>query len=292
MAVKFKTGYVHSKELRRCKFYAAHLYNRLQLQVPIQAQTAAEYCVIINSTLSELDRRGIDRQSFISEMEQACSSQILPEHSFDWFKNNDRMVFWVWGTVRRASNIDLGLPSPVVPTPYLYQQMFVNKEASNTQERYERVVEFFDCWSQHHNIKVDYLNRLQSEWGAINESPRPLKWLKEDDEQCRWASAYSEKIKIQEFQFKPVNTKELFLSVIATFDLWQAPSDSKKLFLININKAWSQKKHRDTLVGKKSLNTYLKEGTKQKLNELSELRGRKIHEILEELITQEYERLR
>jgi len=292
MAIKFKAGYVHSKELRRCKFYANYLYNKLQLQVPIQAQTSTEFCSKINSILDGCNFGNGSRSSFVELMEQDCSSQILPEHSFDWFKSNDRMVFWVWGCLRRASHIDLGFSPPSVSTPLLYNEIFGNAVASSTKKRHECVVGFFDLWNQNYDTKVNFLNRLQSEWGIINESPRPLKWLKEDEEQCRWANAYIFKYRVPSLGINPVDTKELYLSVIATLDLWQGYPDSKQLFLQNINKAWSQKKHRDTLVGKKALNTYLKEGTKQKLNKISELQGRKIHEVLEELIVREYERLK
>ena len=225
-------------------------------------------------------------------MERECSSQILPDNYFEWLKKNDRACFWIWGVVGRAPDSELGVSSSPQPASFFYHQIVSNQNPSSTQDRYECIIEFFDRWNQSYDFKINYLNRIKNEWGMVYGSPRPLKWLKEDDEQCRWALAYIVKSNVPSWRFNPVDTKELYLTVIAIFDLWQAYPDSKKLFLQNINKAWSQKKHRDTLIGKKALNTYLKEGTKQKLNELSERQGRKIHEVLEELIVREYERLK
>ena len=292
VSTKSKAGYIYCKDLRRCRFYALYLNSELKLPIPIQAQTSAEICSKINSVLDDCNWGGASRSRFVEVMEQVCSAQILLDQHFDWFKKNDRACYWMWGSVRLAQNQTLGLQEVTHPPIYLYQQIVSNQNPSSTKERYECVVEFFDRWNQHLDFKMSFLQQLKANWGVLNANPPPFKWLSEDDDQCRWASEYLMKSNIPTGLFNPVDIRELYRAVIAAFDLWSAPPDSKKLFLQNINKAWSQKKHRDTLVGKKSLNTYLKEDTKQKLNELSELKGRKIHEVLEELIVREYEKLK
>ncbi|HHQ7445626.1 TPA: hypothetical protein ACSU1C_004699, partial [Escherichia coli] len=89
----------------------------------------------------------------------------------------------------------------------------------------------------------------------------------------------------------PLNHAEKLLAVRATFDLWEGDDNSKKLLLMNLNKAWNQKKLRETRVDKKALNTYLKIKTKIQLDELAEHYDMRISDILEKLISQHYREL-
>lgn len=89
----------------------------------------------------------------------------------------------------------------------------------------------------------------------------------------------------------PLNHTEKLLAVRATFDLWEGDDNSKKLLLMNLNKAWNQKKLRETRVDKKALNTYLKIKTKIQLDELAEHYDMRISDILEKLISQHYREL-
>jgi hypothetical protein len=292
MTVTSREKYVSFKDIRYCKCAADFIGNQLRLKFPIQGYTAAEYCSSINSILEANTRTKNDRSHLIDKMEQHCEAQILPNNYFEWFKKNDRACCWVWSIIRKGQQLNTYMPEAPQLTSLLYQQIVSNQHPCSTNERYECVIEFFDRWLQSLSAKVAYLERIKIQWGGMNSSTPPFKWLREDDEQCRWALEYAVKAGVPTDIFSPIDTKELYHAVIAAFDLWQVPPDSKKLFLQNINKAWSQKKHRGSLKGKKALNTYLNEDTKKKLDELSVLHRRKIHEMLEDLIIDEYMRIK
>lgn len=91
--------------------------------------------------------------------------------------------------------------------------------------------------------------------------------------------------------FRPVNAEEQRLAICAAFDLWETEIASKKLFLINLNKAWNQRKLRRARTNKKALNTYLKNETKLKLDLLAEHGSMRVSDVLEKMINEYYEAL-
>lgn len=62
----------------------------------------------------------------------------------------------------------------------------------------------------------------------------------------------------------------------------------KKIFLININKAWNQQKQREKLKNKKAINTYIDEKSKEKLDQLSEKNNMTLNKMIEYLIDKEF----
>lgn len=80
------------------------------------------------------------------------------------------------------------------------------------------------------------------------------------------------------------NEKEKIVK--SSFDFW-ALSKSKaeiKLFLIEMKKAWSQKKFRDGVKDKKVLNTYISKKASDKLKEISKEENKNMSDILDFLI--------
>ncbi len=91
----------------------------------------------------------------------------------------------------------------------------------------------------------------------------------------------------------PISAHEKYESIIAIFDFWFTHIEAKKLFLVNINKAWNQKKHREEVKNKKNaLNTYINKDAKKCLDELTKIHNKKINEMIEFLIYKELENLK
>ena len=91
-----------------------------------------------------------------------------------------------------------------------------------------------------------------------------------------------------EYLVYPLSHSERNLALRTAIDLWDDAPDTKRLFLLNLNKAWNQQKLRQSRTDKKALNTYLKNETKTRLDFMAERSGVLISDMLEMLINDHY----
>ena len=286
-----KEKVVSTQNIRHCRYFLNYLAQS-GFQLPLgNTSTADGCCAIINGSLLSHFPREEDRKGFIKDMEQHCHEELIDIENFEWLQKNDRACYWAWGYLRTAGDQAFGYAPPAAPSPLFYERLGLAKAPSSTKERFDTIVDFFDMWNEQTSFKLETLQFIKSNWVNVFSGIKPFKWLDKDDEsQCKWTIIYLQKAGIPLWFLQPVGNAELYHAIIAAYDLWQEHPDTKKLFHIKISKAWSQKKHRDSLVGKKPLNTYLKEETKQKLDALSVHHDKKMHEVLERIIREEYDR--
>ncbi|WP_339889890.1 hypothetical protein [Neptuniibacter pectenicola] len=300
---------VSTKSIRQCHHFLSYLE---QKRIPITKgnnTSPSGCCSMINKSLDNYFFDVKERNNFIKVMKGSCEQELIDITHFKWLQDDKRACNWAWGHLRTASAHSLihpimnfskapsavihhsALINPHQQQPILYEQLDIEPLPADTEDRLNRTIELFDRWPVDANTKLNTLKNLKEYWFNTCNTGKTFKWLNEDNEsQCIWAWEYMQKGKIPTQLFSP-STKDLYNTIIAAYDLWRAQPDTKKLFHMNISKAWGQKKHRDGLIGKKPLNTYLKESTKQKLDILSSHHDKKIHQILEKLITEEFERI-
>lgn len=299
---------VSTKDIRRGRYYLDYLSKKNAHNLHTgRISTASGYCVAVNKALrSNFKPDEIDR--VITEMQQDCDLNIMALSDFYWLEGDERACYWVWGWLRMATYAELdyiyqpssirGTPiqhAQVLPmsTPSLYDHLNLNKNPSSTKERFNAIVVFFDLWHKDLWSRQCKLQELNKYWSDIDRVSKPFRWLDPDNEdQCRWAWEYMDKAGVHLFGIHPSNTSERYLAIYARYDLWVVSLETKKLFVLGIDKAWSQKKHRDGMVDKKSLNTYLKKEVKGRLDELAEHYDKKIHQMLEVVINEAYDRLK
>lgn len=131
---------------------------------------------------------------------------------------------------------------------------------------------------------------MKEEWQLIYSSPHPFKYIDANNhEQCEWAWNYLKERDKTLSIFKPLNPREKYLAAVASMDLANIHIDTKRIFLMGMKKAWDQKTYRKKQEGKKPLNTYINEDTKDKLVWLANQRDQNINKTLEWLINKEYE---
>ncbi len=287
-----KLGAICPRDSRRVRYFLDYLPSKnIRVSLRSAIPTVEEMCSCISQALAQSFPRVHDREQFIKTMEQDCDSVLVPERSFEWFKNDDRACFWVWALLRTAQPQFLGYSKPVSPTPLMYDQLNLDKYPTSTSDRFSSIVDFFDFWPEGPSMKAKLLEHLKFNWTQIYNGADPFKWLNHrDGDQCDWAWKYVSKYDMPTWHLSPINNKEKHLAIYAAFDAWIAPQDTRRLFSINIGKAWSQKKHRDKMEGKKPLNSYLNVDTKKKLDELAKYHDKKIHAMLESMIEGEYAR--
>ncbi|GAA5192739.1 hypothetical protein [Ferrimonas gelatinilytica] len=284
--------YIISHSLRECKFYLRYIKKEFGDALTWKTNPA-EMCIEINSILDRKINDFNQKVAFANRMKSACQHDLISSDRFSWIKSDRRACFWVWGWLINSTPTKLGYSHLERPNHNDIDFGYMKGEARSHSIRYEAIVNFFDEWNVIRSWKDDLLSRLAEEWAQILRKTKTFSWLDEkNEEQIWWAWKHIVDSPVKSDYLAPMDNAERYLSICTAFDLWEAERDSKDLFLHRFNKAWHQKKHRDNRVGKKSLNTYVSEDVKNKLETLALERGQKLHQVIESLINNEYQATR
>lgn len=303
-----------TSDLRTSVFYLKWLDLNERLRTDDFNRQDAESCrqaanKLINENCSDKEKKA----ALVRDIEAASNENILPPQYFEWLKNDERATFWLWAYLCNRSDYKISFSRAndleSAPRKDWYQKFKLSFSPMNHQERIECIIDFFDFeiidTPLFKNPKKTKMERIKGEWKVIYNKPLPLKWLPDEEDSVLWA--WNQLKEIQEVKrnffsergsnnviyglttwFKPLNFTERNLALRAAIDLWSDAPDSKKLFLLNLNKAWNQQKLRKSRTDKKALNTYLKNETKRRLDLLAEHHGIRISDMLEKLINDAY----
>ncbi|WP_025203184.1 hypothetical protein [Enterobacter ludwigii] len=315
MAIHYNDGRktpVKSRDIRICSFYLDWLGINKKIRTEgVNRQDEGSCHQAVNHLLNQYypDKEQQDR--LLEDMYTACDENILPANRFDWLECDERAAFWMWGYLCEASDYQLGI-SRSRDTPFgqnWYQFLQLNKSPTSHQERMQLLFNFFD-WiiipaPPVNHLKSQVMDRLKDQWKNIYSKPLPLKWLPDEEEAVLWA--WNSLKSLQEEKntptggfsfslsspglstwFTPLSHSERCLALRGAIDLWDDTPDTKRLFLLNLNKAWNQQKLRQSRTDKKALNTYLKNETKTRLDFMAERSGVRISDMLETLINDHY----
>lgn len=290
-------------------------------QLPNSFETPIEGAKIINQIIASREASSEEKDQMALSLIDEAKQELLPLEEFNWFKDDERACYFVWASIYlnsyySAPNHPTAAPQPQSPTydPYYYDpsnptatappptlqyalsyfQLGLKNNPSNSMERFNEAVKYFDRVRQHKQWKLDLMTHLKDVWGHIFSSRKPFSWLEKDnDEQCRWAWEYMRKIDFNRskptiYKFSPTNTAEVYLTIYAAYDTWRTTTEAKRLFSIEFNKAWQQKKLRDSRQGKKACSIVLHEDAKLKLDELAKARNVTLGHLVEQLIEKEH----
>lgn len=287
--------------LRQAEYFLYELFKNNPLSRP-KPTTVAEVMLIVNQEIDSSSTYNKHKKNRAEELENNASQYILPLDEFKWLIGDERCNYWAWVYIAIDQSWSLQVPG-LYPAPQfakLYNAYGLNPMPIDSKERYTEIIRFFDMGNWTIKMQRQQLTTMKQLWQSIFIAPKPLRWLSpKDEDQCIWAWGYF----MSYFQNSnttssppilgvfPQNTKERYLALYATFDAWYANADSKKLFLININKAWHQKKHRDSMQGKKACSFVLNNDVKDQLDELAAMYGMKKNEYIEQMIKKEYQQL-
>lgn len=277
------------KSRRDFAFYS----NLLLINGQTFTATAASPDACRQEVINHLTRHtGDDRYKKISWLNSCRNLKLLPDEDFDWIKTDERACCWAWGWLminhpsEPSSNTDGGNQHP----PANEFQNSLATFPTSSKERFYSIVYFFDTRSANLENKKQFIEDMKAKWMSVLANPNPLKFIDPTNEQqCDWAWEYLQKHGASMPIYRPINSKEKYLSAVASMDLFSAHRDTKRIFLMNIKKACDQKKYREKLKDKKPLNTFINEDSKQRLDWLAKQRGQNINKTLEWLIDKEYD---
>lgn len=167
----------------------------------------------------------------------------------------------------------------------------------NHDERYEWIVSYFDYRGNlRAQDKEKNLSELRSKWEMIICRNISLDWIDiKNRELCRWAYKYlSEKI-TETKRFGKVNiypdknsSEELYDSCQLLVDQWESDPDALRFLLLKLQKAWSQKKLRDSRKDMKAINIYISTPVKTMLDSMVRKNKTTQTDLIEELVKKEY----
>lgn len=296
-----------TRDIRRCQLCLTHLNNTRGIPIANCDKNDIHSCqMAIDDMISMVTSNKNERTRLIAELEQACTANILPITHFDWLKEDERAAFWLWAYIYQADDNTLGIQSTGNSLKNIYGRLKLSKSPCHHQERLSLIVTFMDHISaplSSPDVKASKLERLKETWKYICAQPTPLKWLPDEEAAVQWAweslqkhfyvppntysPLFSSTPQLTHW-FVPFNHAERLLAVRGALDLWDNAPDSKRLFLLNLNKAWNQRKLRQQRTDKKALNTYLRNETKAHLDSLAAHYDMRISDVLEMLIKERH----
>ncbi len=290
--------YIENKSLRECRFYWYYL-EKQGVSLSSEPGEPSEYCRKINDVINNLSIKSDEKERAVEEMVRSAKESLLSNKELNPLdKSIERMCSWIWCYCRLMdSTTSNWLNTPninynVSAESSVYLKYRLNLHPTTAEERYDLIIKFLDFSEPSLDSKRDLLAFWQQAWGSIYTA-ETFHWLDNKNHiQCEWASNYlvnDTEYKVPNwFLPKPTTPQQMYDFTIAAFDIWGAHPDSKKLLIIKMKKAWSQKKHRDNMEGKRAYNFVLHDGAKDKLNAIAKVYGLKKNQCLEQLIEKEF----
>ncbi len=284
------------KDKSNLLFYFGYLeMNGIRLKGIRRLNGINECETVINKTLESEFKDEKTKFEFIDRMNRSYLHEAFNLNSFDWIYKDERACYFVWKTLRYAS--EDYLYNNKKPNRYIhveYTRFRLNTVPTNHKERHELIIDFINRISLSYEDKLYLMDDLQSNWTEVFSSLINLKWLdRKNKEQCQWAWKYVVNNFPNILDIDPLSEDEMYLAINFTLDhlSFSYPPAERILFIQNLTKAWGQKKHRIKMGEKKPLNTYLESKVKNELLVISQLKDMKIQDVISSLITAEYTRL-
>ncbi len=295
--------YIESKNIRECKYYWHYLKTN-NFVLPDEPNDPVEYSQKINDAINSNSANIEENKKAVEVMIKAEKDSLLPSSELKPLdKKIERMCYWAWCYCRLFDKTlfdwdDQPRVNPnVTAGNSIYLKYKLNENPTMAEERYHLIIKFLDFSTAGLDSKRKLLAFWQKAWGDVY-AIETFSWLDNKELlQCEWAYKYL--LNDDEYNIPtwflplPTTCQQYYDTTIAAFDIWGATHpDSKRLFIIKMKKAWSQKKHRDNMVGKKAYNFVLRDNVKDMLDAIAENSGLKKNQCLEKIIEKEFKLLK
>jgi macrodomain Ter protein organizer (MatP/YcbG family) len=252
-------------------------------------------------------------QAFNQAVKETSASYLIEESALSWLKDK-KAACWAWCYIKNQNK-----PFPLPPTSHfqanvsVYHPTFVDSEHmpadippfySDTgipepelspKGLQEVVTAFFDHWLVERHIKHGEADKLRRMWGALNQRAEmkksPFDFLdggNSDAIEWCWSYVTNKMLGINWYRFSATSDSDRRALLDSLYQVWECPPDTRKLFMHELRRAWSQRKFRAEQKQRKLFQAYIAPRTKEKLSQLAKERGMKMNEILERLIEDAY----
>lgn len=220
--------------------------------------------------------------------------ETLSPDDIKTYFNDDRFCNFCWSLLyiskRRRTE-----PFPTVNHDYeislikkLSDDLMIN--GLNIKQRKNNLINCIQNSNTTINEKMDVINIFNSIWISSVGKEVSLEWVDRNNiNDCRWCYEYMINSKILDEIFKPTE-HDYFWALTAAIDLAIEPNKIE-LTMLKMKKSFSQRKYREKHPELKAYSIKMAKETKDKLDKIAIKSDKKIHEIIEKLINQEYHSL-
>ncbi|HED2829084.1 hypothetical protein DNK77_14535 [Enterobacter cloacae complex sp.] len=252
-------------------------------------------------------------QAFNQAVKETSASYLIEESALSWLKDK-KAACWAWCYIKNQNK-----PIPLPPDSYLQANTSVNNLGFVSPEHMpadipsfysdtgipepelspkgllEAVTAFFDHWLVERHIKHGEADKLRRMWEALNQRAEmkksPFDFLdggNSDAIEWCWSYVTNKMFGINWYKFSATSDSDRRALLDSLYQVWECPPDTRKLFMHELRRAWSQRKFRAEQKQRKLFQAYIAPQTKEKLSQLAKERGMKMNEILERLIEDAY----
>lgn len=246
------------------------------------------------------------------------ASKSIPNEAYEWIDvKDDRQVNYIWSRLRisfedkndhlRLNYVhNLQSKDDISDDSYrtrktLYEELDLEKNASQNEQKLQNIIYFFDLWAVLLDKKQDALKTLGNNWESIRKDRKMVDWINQNEsyvihiwdyvischsnnEPPKWS--YISSID------KKMDVEQTKLALQTFYDLL-SNSTNKKTLLTAIKTNVRNKRHYDSHADTtKLINTQVSIETANALSELAKIKGKSKKVILENLILEEYSRIK
>lgn len=284
-----RIDYLVVSSKRECCFYILYLKDEIEgakIHDLSKFESIIDCEKRINGELLRLSKSDHKKlMSLIAEMQKAFGGVQPSKEEFKWLNERDnRFGNWVWCFLR--DNVER--PNSELLSLLSYNPLKNNR--SNIDDRRLDVILSFVEGEADVGEQLECADYITEQWIRNYKNKELIDWLDNANKiQWKWAWGYLEKKEPRAVRkaWSPVSEIECREALVAAIDMFD-DTYRKKLFLMNMKKAWSQKKFRDKSGGKKAYSINMTPKTKERLDELAEHYELKLNEVIEKLVKEEH----
>ncbi|PKQ50739.1 hypothetical protein CXH12_05570 [Citrobacter portucalensis] len=256
-------------------------------------------------------------QAFNQAVKETSASYLIEESALSWLKDK-KAACWAWCYIKNQNkpillppdshwqgNASVNHPGYVSPEhmpaniPPFYSDTGIPEPELSPKGLLEAVTAFFDHWLVERHIKHGEADKLRRMWEALNQRAEmkksPFDFLdggNSDAIEWCWSYVANKMLGINWLRFSATSDSDRRALLDSLYQVWECPSDTRKLFVHELRRAWSQRKFRAEQKQRKLFQAYIAPRSKEKLSHLAKERGMKMNEILERLIEDAYSLLK
>ncbi|UCB31810.1 hypothetical protein J9874_02361 [Duffyella gerundensis] len=252
-------------------------------------------------------------RAFNQKVKDASGRYLIEESAMSWLKDK-KAACWAWCYIKNKNK-----PIPLPPYQYsqgdfsmhssafispgnipadipsFYSETGISDPELTLKGLLEAITAFFDHWLVERHIKYEELDKLRNMWEALNQRAElrksPFVFLdggSSDAIDWCWTYAKSKMYGINWFRFGATYDGDRLMLLNSLFQVWECQPDTRKLFVQELRRAWSQRKFRAEHKQRKLFQAYIAPSKKEMLSQIAKEQGMKINETLERLIEDAY----
>lgn len=267
-------------------------------------------------------REDFEEQNTIKTlMLDVFNAHCLSAESFSWIDpDNERLCNFVWAYILSSIYKDDALeckqslsikdekqnrhgerPESVTDLQsshrenrYIYLYLNLPLHVTSSREKRECIVHFFDLWTASRRKKERQLEYFSHTWGKIKNKSKMEDWLIKNEGMAEWAWNYTFKTYLAFtapiwLDLSGVNkSNKAKQAMITLYDLLS--TEHRTILMASISKSGSVQKNRINSEGRKSMSIPLSEERKEMLKRIAKDSNRRIYQVVEDMIVQEYQR--